>query len=61
LAHLSVASTSFSEIQSLSEEIAQASSHGTVARFFNSAEDAKSLKKHTGNLDEIIRGAAVSL
>jgi hypothetical protein len=54
-------STSVSEIQSLTEEIAQASSPGAIVRFFNSTDDAKSLKEHTSTLDEIIRGAAVSL
>jgi hypothetical protein len=52
---------SVSEIQSLTEDIAQASSAGAIVRFFNSADDAKSLKKHTSYLDEIIRGATVSL
>jgi hypothetical protein len=39
----------------------QDSSPGAIVRFFNSTDDAKSLKKHMSNLDEIIRGAAVSL
>jgi len=49
------------EIRSLTEEIAQASSPGAIVRFFNSADDVKSLKKHTSNLDEIIRGAALAI
>jgi hypothetical protein len=53
-------SASVSEIRSLTNEIAQASSSGVIVRFFNSADDAKSLMKHTSKLDEIIRGATVS-
>jgi hypothetical protein len=41
--------------------MAQASSHEAIVRFFNSADDAKALRKYMSNLDEIIRGATVSL
>ena len=49
-----------SEIKSLSAEIEQATSRGTLVRFFNSTDDASSLKSHNDNMDRIINEATVS-
>jgi hypothetical protein len=51
---------SVSEIKSLTAEIEQATSRGTLARFFNSTDDASSLKSHNDKLDRIISKANVS-
>jgi len=51
---------SISEIKSLTAEIEQATSRGTLVRFFNSTDDASSLKNHNNNLDRIITEANVS-
>ena len=51
---------SVSEIKSLTTEIEQATSRGTLVRFFNSSDDASSLKSHNDNLDRIINEATVS-
>ena len=52
---------SVSEIKSLTTGIEWATSHGTsLVRFFNSTDDASSLKNHNDNLDRLITGAAVS-
>ena len=50
-----------SEIKSLTTGIEQATSRGTLlVRFFNSADDASSLKSHNNNLDQLITEATVS-
>jgi hypothetical protein len=49
-----------SEIKSLSAEMEEATSRGTLVRFFNSTDDASSLKSHNDNLDRIINEATVS-
>ena len=49
-----------SEIKSLAAEMEQATSRGTLVRFFNSTVDASSLKRHNDNLDRIINEATVS-
>ena len=49
-----------SEIKSLSTGMEQATSRGTLVRFFNSTDDASSLKSHNDNLDRIINEATVS-
>ncbi|KAF8240893.1 hypothetical protein L208DRAFT_1383883 [Tricholoma matsutake] len=46
------------EINSLTAEIERAKSNGTLAKFFNSTDDASSLKSHNDNLDQIIHGAS---
>jgi hypothetical protein len=51
---------SVSEIKSLAAEMEQATSRGTLVRFFNSTDDASSLKSHNDNLDRIILEANVS-
>jgi hypothetical protein len=51
---------SVSEIKSLTFEIEQATSRGTLVRFFNSTDDASSLKSHNDNLGRIIIKATVS-
>jgi hypothetical protein len=51
---------SVSEIKGLTTEIEQATSRGTLVRFFNSTDDASSLKSHNENLDRIISEANVS-
>ena len=52
---------SISEIKSLTTGLEQATSHGTLlVRFFNSTDDASSLKNHNDNLDRLIAEAAVS-
>ena len=51
---------SASEIRSLCEEMEQATSGGTLVRFFNSTNDASLLKRHNDNLDRIINEATVS-
>jgi hypothetical protein len=38
----------------------QATSRGTLVRFFNSTDDASSMKSHNDNLDRIILEAKVS-
>jgi len=45
------------EVKSLSTEIEQATSRGTLIRFFNSTDDASSLKSHNDSLDRIISEA----
>jgi hypothetical protein len=49
-----------SELKSLSTEIKEATSRGTLVRFFNSTDDAFSLKCHNDNLGRIINEANVS-
>jgi hypothetical protein len=49
-----------SEIKSLTAKMDQATSSGTLVRFFNSTDDASSLKSHNDNLDRIINEATVS-
>ena len=51
---------SVSEIKSVTAEIEQAISRGTLIRFFNSTDDVSSLKSHNDNLDRIISKANVS-
>ena len=52
---------SVSEIKSLTAGIEQATSRGTLlVRFFNSTDDASSLKSHNDNLDRLINEATVS-
>jgi hypothetical protein len=51
---------SISEIKSLTAELEQATSRGTIVRFFNSTDDASSLKSHNDKLDRIIGEANVS-
>ena len=48
-----------SEIKSLTAEMEQATSRGTLVRFFNSTEDASSLKSHNDKLDQIAIEAMV--
>ena len=50
---------SISEIKSLTTGIEQATSCGTLGRFFNSTDDASSLKSHNDKLDRIINEATV--
>jgi hypothetical protein len=51
---------SVSAINNLTAEIELATSLGTLARFFNSTDDASSLKSHNDHLDRIIVEANVS-
>ena len=51
---------SISEVKSLTTGIEQATSRGTLVRFFNSTDDASSLKSHNDKLDRIINEATVS-
>ena len=51
---------SVSEIKSLTTKIEQATSRGTLVRFFNSSDDTSSLKSHYDNLDRIINETTVS-
>ena len=53
--------SSISEIKSLTVGIEQATSRGaSLVRFFNSTDDASSLKSHNDNLDRLITEATVS-
>ena len=49
-----------SEIKSLTVAIEQAASRGLLVRFFDSTDDASSLKSHNDNLDRLIAKATVS-
>ncbi|KAF8222837.1 hypothetical protein L208DRAFT_1412805 [Tricholoma matsutake] len=45
------------KINSLTAEMEWARSNGTLAKFFNSTDDASSLKSHNDHLNQIIHGA----
>ncbi|KAF8233063.1 hypothetical protein L208DRAFT_1396393, partial [Tricholoma matsutake] len=49
------------EINSLTAEMKRARSNGTLAKFFNSTDDASSLKSHNDHLDQIIHVANLSI
>ncbi|KAF8239813.1 hypothetical protein L208DRAFT_1385401 [Tricholoma matsutake] len=49
------------EINSLTTEIERAKTNGTLAKFFNSTDDASSLKSHNDHLDQIIHGANLAI
>ena len=51
---------SVSKIKSLTTKIEDATSRGILVRFFNSTDDASSLKSHHDKLDRIMNEATVS-
>ncbi|KAF8218846.1 hypothetical protein L208DRAFT_1419322 [Tricholoma matsutake] len=49
------------KINSLTAEIERERSNGTLAKFFNSTDDASSLKSHNDHLDQIIHGTNLAI